>query len=217
MTGVALKPVPLSAGVTAVRIPPPVSVNNGWLNTGIFFAAHVPLAISMFSYEEIATAHALLTVVAGAIWILSNRHLERAAYVCAYIIGAEVLWRMCDAQVLWEFGKYSMAALFIIALLRTGRIRWMTLPLMYFLLLTPSAILTFQHVTLEYARKSLSFNLSGPFALMVSVWFFSNLRISTEQLQRMFLEPFRLRPLGFPTSRIRSRAAVSARIKSLRY
>jgi hypothetical protein len=73
------------------------------------------------------------------------------------------------------------------ALLRTGRIKWAILPMLYFLLLLPSAFLSFQSLGLEYARKSLSFNLSGPFALMVCVWFFSNLKITVEQLHRMFL------------------------------
>jgi hypothetical protein len=187
MSNVISTPLPIPGDVMAVPMPARFAVNNNWIKAGIFFAAHAPLAILMFNSELVATVHALLTVVIGAVWILSKRHMERAAYVCAYVTGAEVLWRMCDARVLWEYGKYSVAALFIVALLRTGQIKWMKLPLLYFLLLIPSALLTIQAVNPEYARKSLSFNLSGPFALMVCVWFFSNLRISMGQLQRLFL------------------------------
>jgi hypothetical protein len=174
---------PLGPARTAAR----ASASNTWVNVGIFFAAHVPLALLMFRFDQIATVHAMLTPIIGALWLLSKRHLERAAYLGAYITGAEVLWRMTDAQVFWEFGKYSMVGLFVLAMLRAGRIKWSPLPLMYFLLLLPSCLLTFQYLGMEYARKSLSFNLSGPFALMVSVWFFSNLRITQEQLHRMFL------------------------------
>jgi hypothetical protein len=131
-----------------------------------------------------ATAHALLTLIVGGVWILSRDHLERGAYVAAYITGAEVLWRMTDAQVFWEFGKYSTAAVLLLALLRAGRTKWAPVPLIYFLLLLPSAQVTFASLDVAYARKTLSFNLSGPFALMACVLFFSNLRMSLAQLQR---------------------------------
>lgn len=176
-----------AAPVGVARMHARASVNNTWFNAGIFYAAHIPLALLMFRFDEIATAHALLTVVIGALWVLSKRHLERAAYVGAYVTGAEVLWRMTDAHVFWEFGKYSAVALFITGLLRAGRTKWAILPLIYFLLLLPSTFMTFERFSLEYARKSLSFNLSGPFALMVSVWFFSNLKVSLEKIHRVFL------------------------------
>lgn len=156
------------------------------LRVAMFFAAHIPLSLLMFQFSELATAHAVLTALIGTLWMLSKQHLERASYVCAYITGAEVLWRMTDAKVLWEFGKYSTVAILIMALLRAGQTKWPKTPLIYFLLLLPSAFLTLENLEFESARKSLSFNLSGPFALMVCVWFFSNLRVSVEQLHRWF-------------------------------
>jgi hypothetical protein len=187
MNGIIAKPFPTAAPVNMAPTPAGVSVNNNWLKVGIFFAAHGPLAFLMMSLEAIATAHALFVLVAGTAWIFSKRHMERAAYVGAYITGAEVLWRMTDAQVPWEFGKYSMAVLFILAMVRAGRAKWAVLPLIYFLLLLPSSYMSFQLLSLDNFRKSLSFNLSGPFALMASVWFFSNLKLRIEQFQRMFL------------------------------
>lgn len=177
----------VAAPAELARVPAHASTNVNWLSVGIFFGAHVPIALLMLKSDGVATAHALLTPVIGALWILSRRHLERAAYMAAYITGAEVLWRMTDAQVFWEFGKYATAALLMLALLRAGKTKWALLPLIYFLLLLPSAYLTLQSVDITYARKSLSFNLSGPFALMVCVLFFSNLRMSLEQLQRTFV------------------------------
>lgn len=167
-------------------MPTRVSDKTTALNVAMFFAAHIPISILMFRYKELATAHAVLTALVGTLWMLSKQHLERAAYVSAYITGAEVLWRMSDANVLWEFGKYSTIAILMMALFRAGRTKWPKTPSIYFLLLLPSAYLTLESLDLEYARKSLSFNLSGPLALMVCVWFFSNLRVSVEQLNRWF-------------------------------
>lgn len=180
------RPLEAFAPAGVVRVPTRVSNRTTALNVGLFFAAHVPLSILMFRYKELATAHAVLTALVGTIWMLSKQHLERAAYVSAYITGAEVLWRMTDALVLWEFGKYSTAAILMMALLRAGQPKWPKTPLIYFLLLLPSAFLTLENLEWGLARKSLSFNLSGPLALMVCVWFFSNLRVSVEQLHRCF-------------------------------
>lgn len=186
INSITSRPLEAFAPAGVVRTPTQVSNKTTALNVGLFFAAHIPLSILMFRYSELATAHAVVTALVGTIWMLSKQHLERAACVSAYITGAEVLWRMCDAQVFWEFGKYSTVAILMMALLKVGHTKWPKTPLTYFLLLLPSAFVTFQSMDLGGARKSLSFNLSGPLALMVCVWFFSNLRVSVDELNRWF-------------------------------
>ncbi len=157
------------------------------MNTVTFFALHVPLGLVMFRSPEAATLHALVSVAAGMWWATSSPQLERVAYIAAYITGAEVLWRMCDAHVFWEFGKYSCVLIFGLFILRFGRLSSPLLPRLYFLLLLPSAVLTIIGLDPNEARRQLSFNLSGPLALMVSLWFFSYLRLSAAQLQQAFV------------------------------
>jgi hypothetical protein len=152
-----------------------------------FIILHVPLALVMYKVQFVATLHAWATVAVGLLWALSKPNLERAAYVGAYIIGAEVLWRMTHTDIFWETGKYGLALIFIAAMLRSKQAKLPPLPLIYLLLLLPSVFLTVEFMGMEQARKTLSFNLSTPFALMVSIWFFSNVRISREQLGRLFL------------------------------
>jgi O-antigen ligase len=152
-----------------------------------FLAAHVPLALAMRSQAKISTLHVLLTLGIGLLWAISGRRPERVAYVGAYIVGAEVLWRMTNADVYWEFGKYASALIFLVYLFRTGRIKPPPAILLYFALLLPSAALTLANLDLSDARNEISFNLSGPFALMVSVWFFSYVQLSRNQLARVFM------------------------------
>ena len=158
-----------------------------WWRPSVFLAAHAPLALAMASAEVVSTVHALLTLVVGLLWAGSGRKPERVAYVGAYIAGAEVLWRMTDARVFWEFGKYATALLFLVALFRTGRSLRPPAIGIYFLLLLPSAIFTLLDYDFYQARRELSFNLSGPFALTICVFFFSQLVVTRLSLVRLFL------------------------------
>lgn len=148
---------------------------------------HIPLAISMRQFSLVATIHAFATVAVGSSLIMLKRPMERAAYVGAYIAGAEVLWRMTHAAAFWEYGKYATAFIFIMALIRVGHVKLALLPVIYFAALLPSILLTAGDLDLDEARKQLSFNLSGPFVLMVSVIFFSNLKLSTQQVHRLIV------------------------------
>jgi hypothetical protein len=154
----------------------------------LFFAAHAALAIAARQLNALITVHALATVGLGLWWALSSaRRPERVAYIAAYIAGAEILWRMSSAGVFWEMGKYATSAIFIVAMLRRNRFKGPALPLLYFLLLVPSVLLTIDGTSLGNARGKISFNLSGPFALLISAWFFSHLRLTTKQLHTLLL------------------------------
>jgi O-antigen ligase len=152
-----------------------------------FLAAHIPLGLLIPASGTISLAHALLTLSVGLWWAMAGDRLERVAYVGAYIAGAEVLWRISGSTVVYEFGKYATVLLFVLALMRSGRFHVPLLALLYFVLLLPSTALTIMDLVPSEAREVISFNLSGPLALLASAWFFSNLKLSTEQLQRLFL------------------------------
>jgi hypothetical protein len=153
----------------------------------LFLLFHVPLALLMRKVPGIATTHALLTLSVGLLWAVSRQRLERVAYWGAYITGAEVLWRMTGAHVSWEFGKYAAAAVCIVAIVRSGFRKGPALPLVYFCLLLPSLGLALLELHPAEARNTISFNLSGPFALMVSAWFFSRVEVSVKQIYTVFL------------------------------
>ena len=165
----------------------PVRKLNSQLALILFFAAHVPLALLMRQYPDIATLHAFATLAIGLWWAASRSRPDRAIYVCAYITGAEVLWRMVGANVFWEFGKYAVAAIFIVEILRTRRLRAPIPILVYFLLLLPSAGIVLADGDLMRARSDISFNLSGPFTLMICAWFFSRLTLTRQTVLRLFV------------------------------
>jgi len=154
--------------------------------TLFFLLAHVPIALLMKQLPSVATFHAIATLAVGLVWALSKRKtMLDVACVGAYIMGAEVLWRMTEAKVFWEYGKYATSAVFLTALLSRKQTEKPVLAFIYFLLLLPSAILTFTALPLSWARQEVSFNLSGPFSLMVCSWFFANLQLSKEDFHRL--------------------------------
>lgn len=172
--------------------------SEGALNIGVgivvFLAVHIPLGLLGHGSSLLAALHALATFAVGMYLALFDRRLERVAYVGGYIIGAEVFWHMVDAPIFWEFGKYSIAAIFVTSIIKNRLLRAPLLPVFYFMLLVPSVLIivlsedwTSRNEEIQTARMMISFNMSGPLALMVSAWFFSHVKLSTAQLQRLFL------------------------------
>jgi O-antigen ligase len=158
----------------------------GW-KLGLGFILHVPLALLMLQYQSIGLLHVVVTLGVGLWLIVSSRKYERAAFVCAYIVGAEVLWRMTKTPIFWESGKYSAILLLLVALLRHRRFRFPLLPIMYFLLLLPALLMVFSSMGFEVSRGEISFNLSGPLAVTTSAVYFSQLRLTKGQLYRLLL------------------------------
>lgn len=150
-----------------------------------FAGAHVALALVMHALPIVATMHALACVVVG-VYVAARRPPQDIAVVVAYMAACEVLWRMSQAAVFWEFGKYAIAVVLVVALLRIRIKRNAVVPMLYFALLLPSALLTLLAFSADAARQQLSFNLSGPLALALSALFFSNVRLSRARLRMIF-------------------------------
>lgn len=158
-----------------------------WVVILAFLSAHILLGLLMSRFRILATVHAFASV-AFAFWCaVFDKRIERVAFCAAYIVGAEVLWRIFNSGFFWEGAKYAIAASFIISLIKHKRFKGFALPAIFFLLLLPSIILMITELNYEAARSNISFNLSGPFALAACVWFFSNLKLSRENLLRIYL------------------------------
>lgn len=161
------------------------AVPASWLV--LLFIVHAGLALVLRQSTALATLHAVLTLAAGLLLALLCRRPQEVAPVAAYIAGAEILWRACDAQIFWEYGKYALVLLLFVTMVRFRLFRPPLLFLLYFLLLLPSALITMHYLDLGPARVQLSFNLSGHLALLVAAWLFSQLRLSRADFQRIFL------------------------------
>jgi hypothetical protein len=156
-----------------------------WLLQLTVIAAHMPFAVFVPRYSKAYTVTALAVLALGCVAALVPRRPELVAYAAAYCVGAEVLWRMrtTASDVPWEFAKYSISLMLLIAVIVRARPRSPALPLAYLLLLLPGALVTILTEPWEFARSALSFNFTGPVALGISVLFFSSIRLNAAQVR----------------------------------
>lgn len=150
--------------------------------------AHLPLGLVLYNAGPLAIIHPVIVFVFG-LYLAVKRQvvLGNVVLVAGYIVGAEVLWRMAGIPIYWESGKYMSAAIMIIALLRRRRFRIPPVPVVYFVLLLPSCLLTIAGYDLSRGFPIISFTMSGPFLLLVSCWFFHNARLSPVEFKRLLM------------------------------
>lgn len=153
----------------------------------LLIAVHLPLGVLLYNAGSVAFIHPALSFLFGLQWAYRRSvSLERVSLSVAYIVGSEVLWRMADAAMFWEFGKYAAGIIMIVALLRRGYTKPPMLPLIYFLLLIPACFLTLFTNDFAKARGDISFNMSGPLLLFIGCWFGSYLKLSWLQIKKIF-------------------------------
>ena len=148
----------------------------------LLLVLHTALGLVLNSTPILSTLHALCALMVGVFMIIRTPVPQGIIVIVAYITGSEVLWRMTDAHVFWEYGKYATGTILLLTMVRHRLVRLPVLPTVYFFLLIPSMIFPLQQLPFEQARQQISFNLSGPFSLAVAVWFFSQVRLSVSDL-----------------------------------
>lgn len=146
---------------------------------------HLPLAYLMENINLFAAMHALLTFLIGLFFIARDRTSARLICLCAYIAGAEVLWRMTKAGVFWEYSKLALIILFFLGLLRWGRGKIGLLPLAYMTPLLLSSVYTLEALPINEARQQIAFNLFGHLALAIGLAFFTTQKLGGEEIQKM--------------------------------
>lgn len=148
----------------------------GFQQFAILSALHIPLGVLARSSQQLATAAVLLVFVVGAQMVA--RRPENIAYVAGYLAGAELLWRIAEARVLWELGKYGTIALCLLALTRIRPMpRAAVLGLLVAALFVPSSLLTLDEFGFgSLGRGAVSFNVSGPLSMGVLTGTFLALR-----------------------------------------
>lgn len=159
------------------------------LNTNKIFwliVLHIGLALFIDNFRFAATIHALLVFALGVRTALTSEDIRKVIPYAAYIVGAEVLWRMSKASVFWEFGKYATVAILVIALLKNKKkLQAPWLPILYFLMFIPSMFLTINSLGwTERARELISFNLSGPLSAAICMLFFLQVEINEELINK---------------------------------
>lgn len=147
---------------------------------------HIPFGVLLYNTGSLGVLHPLAVFLFG-IYLATRKQtkIEYVAYLVAYLIGVEVLWRMAGIPVFYEFGKYASALIMIAALVKRKLYKIPSLARIYFLMLIPACFLTAISLDASDTRAQLSFNMSGPFVLFIACWFFSNVQLTVLQVKRL--------------------------------
>ena len=133
----------------------------------IYILGHLLLGYLFHEFPFFSTYYGLMIILVGTYYILGKSDpLEQyPLFFSAYIVGIEVLLRMAESTLFWEFGKYGVIYFFLLGILRmNGNTKIYTPILTYFILLVP-AIFFIPFNSFNLWRQEVAFNLSGPAVL----------------------------------------------------
>lgn len=175
-----------------------------------FLMLHIPMAYAFSRWHLPGQIHAV-GVLLGGLTFAIKRDSARVLYLLGYIAGSEVLWRMTHSSPVRQFGKYASVLLAGMALLAERwphapmwcrrndrayhsvprlaheRRRIAAVPLLYILLLLPSAILRLAQPNRTTAWNDIDYNFSGPLALAVLSLYLWRLPVNRRELVRFLL------------------------------
>lgn len=150
---------------------------------------HMAIGMAIFVLPFLSKVLAVLILVVGFYFVVRNRNQnQEALYVAAYIVGAEVLLRMTGANLLYEYGKYTVVLFILIGTYYSGFSKNGAPYWIFLLLLVPGIIIATQTLgpSVEM-RKTISFNISGPVCLGISSLYCYRRSITIDQLYNILL------------------------------
>ena len=148
-------------------------MNNSASHTRFILAAlHLVLGVLVLS-GLIAKAYSLLIVFFGVLYIIRNKNENNEAmHWSAYLVGAEVLFRMAGGMIFYELPKYAILIFLFTGLIVEKRQHHISLSYLIYILLLLIGIAFVDIPFDESIRKAIAFNLSGPILLGVSAIYF---------------------------------------------
>lgn len=150
---------------------------------------HFVIGVLVYLFPFSAKIYAILVFGGGLLYILKTKNKNNEAlFISAYIVGAEVFFRMTKGSFNYEFAKYTVILFLLIGLFYRGFSRAAFIYWIFLLLLIPGVFLSFFTLDMDtQIRKAIMFNISGSLCLGVSSIYCLNNKVSFEQIQSLLL------------------------------
>jgi len=148
---------------------------------------HLALGIISVEFSIFSTVWGWSMIIFALYNILKYRnHHNAAGFFAAYLVGLEIVLRMTNAEIIWEFGKYGIVSLFLLGLTMENfkRHRISVFIIIYIFSFFPSVFLV-SYEDINIWRQFISFNLSGPLSLFFSFLYFRNRKVFKYEIIRM--------------------------------
>ena len=150
---------------------------------------HAALGLLFFIIPFFSKLYCLLILVYGAYYIIKNKNRnDEALYAAAYIVGAEVIMRMTGGNLVYEIGKYGVIIFIIIGMFYRGFSKNAVAYWFYLVLLIPGIVIAITDLDFdENLRKSIAFNMTGPFALGITALYTYQKKVTMDQINYILL------------------------------
>ncbi|MFD1294247.1 O-antigen ligase family protein [Lutibacter holmesii] len=151
---------------------------------------HIGLGILLLS-GLISKVYSLLIVVIAIRNIVQSKNDQNQAVLwSAYMVGAEVLFRMSGGMLFYELPKYAVLLFLATGLYIEQKRHHVSVSYLLYILLLLIGIAFIDIPFNESIRKAIAFNLSGPFLLGICAIYFYKREISVENLLHMLFVMF---------------------------
>lgn len=141
---------------------------------------HLLLGVLLLS-GVVSKLYSLLIVGLGILYIIRyENEKNQAALWAAYMVGAEVLFRMSGGMIFYELPKYSVLLFLLIGLLFEKKPHHISVTYLIYILLLLIGISFIDIPFNESIRKAIAFNLSGPILLGISAIYFFKRKLSLD-------------------------------------
>ncbi|HMS64791.1 MAG TPA: O-antigen ligase family protein [Ignavibacteria bacterium] len=163
-------------------------MRNSPYKAEIYLALNIGIALSMLADKNLSLVLSVLILLIGIARIISKKNTDGSAHLFAgYVVGIEVLFRMNAGGIGYEYGKYAVIIFFVTAMIFERSKKNIPPAFIIFMLLLIPSIFIAKFPTFDETRQLVSFNLSGPTALFVSVIYFYQRKVPIAQLKKLFL------------------------------
>lgn len=156
----------------------------------ILILIHVALGILVYNVQFVSKIYAGLIFFVSLYFIVKTKNKNNEVlYAAAYIVGSEVFLRMTYGNPNHEFSKYGVIVFMIIGMFYSGFSKNAIPYWIFLLLLIPGLIISTQTLNLTTLdiRKTISFNISGPFTLGIASLYCYNRKIKLEEVNNILL------------------------------
>ncbi len=134
----------------------------------------------------VAKVYSTLIVAFGILFIIKSKNKHNEAMLwSAYLVGAEVLFRMSGGTLFYELPKYSVLLFLFLGLFIEKKKHAISITYLIYILLLLIGIAFTNIPFTESIRKAVAFNLSGPILLGVSAIYFYKRKITLQKLMDM--------------------------------
>ncbi|MFC4721211.1 O-antigen ligase family protein [Geojedonia litorea] len=143
---------------------------------------HIGIGITLYLFEPLSKLYFMIFMIYSLWWIITCPKAEKTRAVlisCAYISGAEVLFRMTDGGIAYEASKYLVILFMLMGMFFRG-LSGKGYPYFFYLIaLVPSILVASMTLTFDANfRTNIAFVLSGPVCLGIAALFCYDRKVS---------------------------------------